>query len=242
MRRAIVTGAASGIGEATARMLVRRDVAVVGFDLHCDAEESEGREYPLLRVDVSDASSVDRGVGEAVSILGGLDTLICAAGVTARGTAEETTPEAWDRMLGANAKGPFLCARAAIPHLRGGEAPSIVNVGSQFGLIAAPGYVAYCASKAALIHLTRALAVDHGPEGIRVNAICPGPVDTPMSRAHIDASASPDIERINMTARTLSGRFADPDELAEAIVFLASPAASAVYGANLIADAGYSIH
>jgi NAD(P)-dependent dehydrogenase (short-subunit alcohol dehydrogenase family) len=242
MRRAIVTGAASGIGEATARMLSARGTRVVGFDISTMQGDPDARDYPLLQVDVSDPASVATGFKQALATLGGLDVLVCAAGITARGNAEDTTPEAWDRMMGINVKGPYLCAREALPHLRQGHLPAIVNVGSQFGIIAAEGYVAYCASKAALIHLTRAMAVDHGPEGIRVNAVCPGPVDTPMSRAHIAASASPEEERTSMTWRTLSGRFAQPDELAEVITFLSSEQASSIYGANIVADAGYSVH
>lgn len=242
MRRAIVTGAASGIGEATARMLSSHGGRVMGFDISTRQGDPAHRDYQILQVDVSDPASVHEGFQRAIALLGGLDVLVCAAGITARGSAEDTTPEAWDRMLGINVKGPYLCARAALPHLRQGNSPAIVNVGSQFGLIAAEGYVAYCASKAALVHMTRAMAVDHGPEGIRVNVVCPGPVDTPMSRAHIAASGSPEDERTNMTARTLSGRFAQPDELAEVITFLSSDKASAIYGASIVADAGYSIY
>lgn len=240
-RRAIVTGAASGIGEATAVLLGERGCSVVGFD-RAAAGTIRGTAMPLLQVDVSDADQVATGVDQAVSLLGGLDVLVCAAGVTERGSVEQTDPDLWDRVFGVNVRGPYLCARAALPHLRAGRIPAIVNVGSQFGVIAASGYVAYCASKAALVHLTRAMAVDHAPEGIRVNVVCPGPVDTPMARSHIGASADPEAELAAMIGRTLTGRFAQPRELAQVIAFLASDEADVFQGAVVMADAGYSVH
>jgi 2-keto-3-deoxy-L-fuconate dehydrogenase len=240
-RRVIVTGAGSGIGEATVALLSERGVSVVGFDLAGD-DTVRGTSAPLLRADVADPAQVVAGVDRALELLGGLDALVCAAGVTERGNVDETDPVLWDHVFGVNVRAPYLCARATLPHLRAGRSPAIVNVGSQFGVIAASGYVAYCASKAALVHLTRAMAVDHAPEGIRVNVVCPGPVDTPMAQRHIGASADPAAELASMTGRTLTGRFAEPRELAQVIAFLVSDEASVLHGATIMADAGYSIH
>lgn len=243
--RAIVTGAGSGIGQATAQLLEERGYAVVGFDLNAPADGSgtvEDTAASLLGVDVADEVAVAAGVARAVELLGGLDTLVNAAGITERGDVVETEPALWDSVFGVNVRGPYLLARACLPHLRVNGGGTIINVGSQFGLIAAPGYVAYCASKAAVLHLTRALAVDHASEGIRVNAVCPGPVDTPMSRRHVDAAADPAAERERFIERTLNQRFATPHELAQVIAFLASDEAEVLHGATIAADAGYSIH
>jgi meso-butanediol dehydrogenase/(S,S)-butanediol dehydrogenase/diacetyl reductase len=239
-RRAIVTGAASGIGMAVADLMRREGAQVIGFDRVAIPEWQHGES--LLAVDVTDPSAVEAGVEEAVAVMGGLDVLVAAAGMSRRGTAEETPPDVWDEVFALNAKAPYLCARAAVKHLRSGDAAAIVNVGSQFGLIASKGYVAYCASKAALIHLTRAMAVDHGPEGIRVNAVCPGPTETPMLDANIKEFADPAGAFDAMVGRTLHGRLSQPGEIAEIIAFLASERASSVHGAIVVADAGYSIH
>jgi 2-keto-3-deoxy-L-fuconate dehydrogenase len=236
-RRALVTGGASGIGLATRRLLADRGWSVIGLD-----RSSRLGDDDLVIADVSDPEAVEWAVAEAIGRLGGLDSLICVAGISEHGSVEETEPEDWDRIMGVNAKGPYLCVRAAIDHLRQGQEATIVTVSSQFGLMAAAGYVGYCASKAALVNLTRAMAVDYGPEGIRVNGVCPGPVDTPMAERHIAATADPEQAREDFTARTVSGRYAQPEELAAVIAFLAGGESSALFGSIVIADGGFSIH
>ena len=237
-RRAVVTAGAGGIGLATRRVLESRGWNVVGIDV----ATSEDADERVLTADVADEAAVTHAIETAAERLSGLDALICVAGITTIGTAEETAPADWHRMMGVNLTGPYFCVRAALPHLRRGNSPAIVTVGSQFGLIAERRYVAYCASKAGLIHFTRALAVDHGREGIRVNCVCPGPVMTAGNRAYFRSVPDPEGELRRYTARTLSDRFAEPEETARVIAFLADPESSALSGSIVVADAGYSIH
>ncbi len=134
-------------------------------------------------------------VDEAAAALGGLDVVVAAAGIAARGTVADTDPADWDRVLAVNLRGVYLTGRAAIPHLRAAGGGAIVNIASQLGLVAAAGAAAYCASKGAVISLTRAMAIDHGPEGIRVNCVCPGPTDTPLLEPYFGGADDPAAER-----------------------------------------------
>ncbi|HET6507977.1 MAG TPA: SDR family oxidoreductase [Baekduia sp.] len=238
-RRIVVTGAGSGIGLATCELHRARQDHVVGLDVQA-TRAADG--FPIVDVDLRDPEAVERAIATAATMLGGIDVLVCCAGVSRRGSVETTEAAEWDDVFAVNVRAAYLCARAALPHLRQGRDAAIVNVASQFGLVATGGYVAYCASKAALIHLTRAMAVDHGPEGIRVNAVCPGPTETPMLLGDLDAGAGQAGEVQRVIDRTLSGRPSRPDEIAEAIAFLGSGHASSAHGAVLAVDAGYSIH
>ena len=224
---------------ATCQLLEGRLWDVIALDLAPRADVDDDRS---VIADVGDESAVIQAITTAAERLSGLDALICVAGIDTVGTVEETSPADWNRVMNVNVTGAYLCARAALPHLRLGDAPAIVTVASQFGLIAKDRFVAYCASKAALIHLTRAMAVDHGKEGIRINCVCPGPVDTPLNRAYFDSTENPGAELRKYSDRMLSNRFAEPEETARVIAFLASEEASALYGSNVVADAGYSIH
>jgi len=166
MRRAIVTGGASGIGAATVARLRRDGLQVAALDIDGSRLSSVDADIRVI-ADVTSEPEVQRGVEEAASALGGLDVVVAAAGVAGRGTVADTPFEEWERVFAVNARGVYLTARAAVPHLREAGGGAIVVVASQLGLVAAAGAAAYCASKGAALMLTRAMAVDHGPEGIR---------------------------------------------------------------------------
>jgi NAD(P)-dependent dehydrogenase (short-subunit alcohol dehydrogenase family) len=235
-RRVVVTGGASGIGAATVRRVAAAGAAVAVLDRAAKPVESDLPAL-LIQTDVADAGAVDAAVAAAAEQLGGIDALITAAGITSRGTIEDTTPEAWDTVFAVNVRGTYLCARAAMPHLRAGRDPAIVTVASQLALVANANNAAYCASKGAVLQLTRAMAIDALPLGVRVNCVCPGATCTPLTAAHYsDAADRGDQER------QLLGRLIEPDEIAVAIAYLASAEARATVGAILVVDGGYTIH
>ena len=238
--RVLVTGGASGIGAACVRRfqvdgstvaVLDRDVAMLERSM-ADAK---------LECDVTDAPALAAAVDRAVALLGGLDVVVAAAGIAARGTVAETQPDDWDRVLAVNLRGVYLTGRAAIPHLRTAGGGAIVNLASQLGLVAAAGAAAYCASKGGVIQLTRAMAVDHGHEGIRVNCVCPGPTDTPLLEPYFGGAADPAAERRAYEAMQLHSRLVTPEEVADAVAYLAAPTASSTMGAALVVDGGYIV-
>jgi NAD(P)-dependent dehydrogenase (short-subunit alcohol dehydrogenase family) len=237
--RALVTGAASGIGAATVARFRADGGRVAGLDRDAgrlDQIELEAR----VVCDVAVWEDVQRGVDQAVASLGGIDVVVSCAGIAARGTVTDTSPEVWDRVFAVNVRGVYLTAKAAIPHLRrtGG---AIVNVASQLGIVAAANSAAYCASKGAVIQLTRAMAIDHGGDGVRVNCVCPGPTDTPLLRSWFEAADDPIAERARYETAQVHGRVVTPEEIADAIAYLASAAAASTLGAALVIDGGYTI-
>lgn len=238
--RVVVTGAASGIGAATVARLRAGGAEVAALD----RDEGRLREIEAeasVVADVTDEAAVLGAIDRAASSLGGLDALVAAAGVAGRGTVADIAVEEWDRVFSVNARGVFLSARAALPHLRSTGGGSIVVVASQLGLVAVSNSVAYCASKGAVINLVRAMAIDHASEGIRVNAVCPGPTDTPMLEPFFAASDDPASERRLFELAQLHGRLVLPEEVAGAIAYLVSPAAASTIGACLVVDGGYVI-
>ena len=243
--RALVTGAASGIGRATAILLAGRGAAVACLDVNADglAETAAAIGERALRIpcDVTDLAAVEAAVSQAGADLGGLDAVANVAGVgDFTGDVAEIAPEEWARVLAINLTGPFHVSRAAIPHLRAAGSGAIVNVSSQFGLVGCLASPAYCASKAGLIGLTRAMAIDHTEEGIRVNCVCPGPVDTPML-AWTDAT--PELtarERGRTQGRNLSGRSGRPEEIAATIAFLLSDDVGFMSGSVVAVDGAWT--
>jgi len=243
--RALVTGAASGIGRATAMLLAGRGAAVACLDVNADglAETAAaiGERALPIPCDVTDLAAVEAAVSQAAADLGGLDAVANVAGVgDFTGDVAEIAPEEWARVLAINLTGPFHVSRAAIPHLRAAGGGAIVNVSSQFGLVGCLASPAYCASKAGLIGLTRAMAIDHTEEGIRVNCVCPGPVDTPML-AWTDAT--PELtarERGRTQGRNLSGRSGRPDEIAATIAFLLSDDVGFMSGSVVAVDGAWT--
>ncbi len=230
-KQALVTGAGSGIGAAVARALHAEDASVTLADISDSAEELArelGGEARAIKLDVTDEEQV-RGA------MGGLDVLANIAGVGSTTNAPDTTLEVWERVFAVNARGTFLCCKHAIPGMieRGGGA--IVNMGSVSALVGLRNRAAYCAAKGAVVSLTRALAIDHVGDGIRVNAVCPGTVESPWVRRLVaDAGESIDALR----ARQPMGRLGTPEEIAEAILYLASDGAAFVTGSALVIDGG----
>lgn len=232
MRRALVTGAGSGIGAAVARALHAEGATVVLADAAADRVEALaaelGGDAEALVLDVRDESAVRAAVG-------GLDVLVNVAGIGSTTNAPDTPVEVWDDVLDVNARGTFLTCKHAIPPMAARGGGAIVNLASVAGLVGLRNRAAYCASKGAVIALTRALAVDHVGEGIRVNAVAPGTVDTRWVRRLVeDVGESLDALR----ARQPMGRLGTPEEVAEAVRYLASDAAGFITGSVLTIDGG----
>lgn len=240
MRRVLVTGGASGIGAACVARFQSDGCRLAVLDRDERALAASAAEFGTM-CDVSDADSLAAAVDEAVSALGGLDVVVAAAGIASRGTVADTEPAEWDRVLAVNLRGVYLTAHAAIPHLRASGGGAIVNIASQLGVVAAAGAAAYCASKGAVISLTRAMAIDHGPEGIRVNCVCPGPTDTPLLEPYFGGAADPAAERKAYEAMQLHSRLVTAEEIAGAVAYLADPGSSSTMGAALVVDGGYVI-
>jgi NAD(P)-dependent dehydrogenase (short-subunit alcohol dehydrogenase family) len=233
--KAIVTGGASGIGLATARTLAARGASVAVLDLAPD-----GVGEPLLgfRADVTDDTSVRTAVQQAAERLDGLDIVVNNAGVGAVGTIEDNTDDDWHRVLDVNVVGIVRVTRAALPHLRRSAHAAVVNTCSIGATAGLPQRALYCASKGAVLSLTLAMAADHVREGVRVNCVNPGTADTPWVSRLLDAADDPESERAALNARQPMGRLVTADEVAAAIVYLASPAAASVTGTSLAVDGG----
>jgi NAD(P)-dependent dehydrogenase (short-subunit alcohol dehydrogenase family) len=247
-RVAVVTGGATGIGYAAARRIAMGGGAVV-LCAHVDglvAEAERSLRAEGLRVtgavaDVTSAADMERLVATAVSAYGGVDVLVNSAGIQTYGTVADTGEETWDRTIAVNLKGMFLASRAAIPALRARGGGAIVNVASVQAYAAQAGVAAYAASKGGVLALTRAMAVDHAAERIRVNAVCPGSVDTPMLRWAADlfrGDQTADATVADWGRTHPLGRVAEAAEVAEVIAFLASERASFVSGADYKVDGG----
>ncbi|MFG2576728.1 SDR family NAD(P)-dependent oxidoreductase [Streptomyces sp. NPDC048481] len=232
---AVVTGGASGIGLATARALAAQGAAVAVLDL-----EAAGLPRPLLGLtaDVSDDASVRAAVEAAATGLGGIDILVNNAGIGAVGTVEDNPDEQWLRVLDVNVLGMVRTTRAALPHLRRSAHAAVVNTCSIAATAGLPQRALYSASKGAVLSLTLAMAADHVREGIRVNCVNPGTADTPWVGRLLDAADDPEAERAALAARQPMGRLVTADEVAAAIVYLASPAAASVTGTALAVDGG----
>jgi NAD(P)-dependent dehydrogenase (short-subunit alcohol dehydrogenase family) len=234
--RILVTGAASGIGLATCERLVADGDSVAGLDV------TSGGAATVV-ADVIDRVAVRDAVAEAAETLGGLDGIVNAAGIGGwTGDVVRTDPAEWERVLAVDLTGPFHVCAETIPHLRSAGGGAIVNVSSQFGLIGCAGSPAYVAAKAGLVGLTKALALDHADDGIRVNCVCPGPVDTPMYRASRDEDATGlgDRERARSEGRVPLGRIGRPEEIAATIAFLLRDDASYLTGAVVAVDGGWT--
>ncbi|MFI6274017.1 SDR family NAD(P)-dependent oxidoreductase [Streptomyces sp. NPDC050988] len=233
--KALVTGGASGIGRATAELLASRGAQVAVLDL-----DPSSVDKPLLgyQADVTDDESVRRAVAAAVADLGGLDVLINNAGIGAQGTVEDNDDEDWHRVLDVNVVGMVRTARAALPQLRKSSHAAIVNTCSIAATAGLPLRALYSASKGAVLSLTLAMAADHVREGIRVNCVNPGTVDTPWVGRLLDAATDPAAERAALEARQPTGRLVTASEVAGAVAYLASPLSGATTGTALAVDGG----
>lgn len=241
-RRIIVTGAASGIGAATARLLAREGAALALFDIQAEALKAVAQETggTAIAFDLLDEAAIVDGVARAAAALGGLDGLINCAGIAGNATLADLDSARWNRMLGINLTAPYLLCREVLPHLKASKTGTIVNIASGQALLPnAPGASAYAASKAGLVALTKALASELAPS-IRVNAIAPGVVLTPMTREVLAGYDNPDDAPF--VRQYALQRVAQPEEIAEAILFLSSPASSYVTGTVLAVDGGRTFH
>ncbi|MGD1878768.1 MAG: SDR family NAD(P)-dependent oxidoreductase [Kiloniellaceae bacterium] len=241
---AIVTGASSGIGRATAHAFAAAGYGVMaaGRDAARLAQATDGLAgVRHFTGDLSDAQVCRDIVSETEAVFGRLDVLVNNAGIIHRATAEETSDDQWRQTMAINLDAVFYLSRAAIPALRRQGGGSIVNIASDWGLRAGARAAAYCASKGAVVLLSKAMALDHAGEGIRINAICPGDVNTPMLTAEaLQRGIDPAIVIAETAADSPNGRVTEPEEVAAFALFLASDAAPAITGAALPIDGAAS--
>lgn len=240
---AIITGAGSGIGYATARAFAAEAARVILADITDAGQQAmaiadNGCEVSFIKVDVSNEKEVDSLFEMTVAKYGRVDILVNNAGVELAKKVTETGASEWDRLININLKGVFLCSRAAIIMMRETGGGVIVNVASELGLVGAPDIAAYCASKGGVVQLTRAMAIDHAIDGIRINCVCPGPVETPLLERIIASAPNPEKERRRNIEKTLMKRLGRPEEIANVILFLASPEASYMTGSVVVVDGG----
>jgi NAD(P)-dependent dehydrogenase (short-subunit alcohol dehydrogenase family) len=240
-RVVLITGGNRGIGLAAARLFAKEGAKVMLFARDQAKGKSEAETIPnagFIQGDVTKAEDCQRAVEETVRSFGGLDILVNCAGIIYRNrTVEQTLEDEWDATFDVNVKGTFLMCKYAMPALRERNG-CIVNMSSYVGLVGFRGAAAYAASKAAIINLTRSMALDHAREGVRVNAVCPGSVDTEMIHAAWEKFGDVDEARRLWAEKHPMGRIAQPDEVAQAILFLASDEASFITGTALAVDGG----
>jgi NAD(P)-dependent dehydrogenase (short-subunit alcohol dehydrogenase family) len=242
---ALVTGAASGIGRATALLFAQEGAAVAVVDLDeagaralAQTIRDEGGRAIALGCDVSRAADCQRAVGATVDAFGRLDVLFNNAGIIRRADVVGTTEEEWDRVMAVNVKSVFMMSKYAVPVMAARGGGAIVNTASGWGLVGGRNAVSYCASKAAVVNMTRAMALDHGPQHIRVNCVCPGDTDTGMLREEARQLNEDRAAFLADAADRPLGRVGRPEEIARAVLYLASNASSFVTGTALVVDGG----
>jgi meso-butanediol dehydrogenase/(S,S)-butanediol dehydrogenase/diacetyl reductase len=240
----VVTGGASGIGQAAVSLLHSRGARVVIGDVNEAAATALAAELGdgayAVRVDVADSASAQNLINTTVEIFGGIDVLCNNAGFGFRGTVVTTAEDDWDRVLAVNLRGVFLCSKYALPHLSASGDGRIVNTSSYTSMVGIADRAAYVASKGAITALTRAMALDHVGVDVRVNAVAPGTVDSPYFAAMVSAAADPEGLLAELNGRSPMGRMGRPEEIAEAIAFLASRRSSFATGLILTVDGGTS--
>ena len=243
---ALVTGAASGIGRGVAHRLAQAGASVALLDIDTAGGERAAREIgqstgaPTLFVscDVSSAQGCERAVRQAVERFGYIDVLVNNAGVIRRKNVVDLLEAEWDLVVDVSLKGAYLMSKHVIPCMRPDRGGSIVNMGSGWGLKGGPDAAAYCAAKGGIVNLTRAMAIDHGPAGIRVNCVCPGDTDTTLLRSEAVQLGADMDEFLREAAARPIGRVGTPDDIANAVLFFASPMSTWVTGATLVVDGG----
>ncbi len=242
----LITGATSGIGAASAQLIAGQGAKLLLLGRNAERAQQvqqaiteNGGVAETFIGDVSESAMADASVKHAVTKFGRLDALVNAAGTIYRGTALETSDEQWRASMAANVDGSFYMSRAAVRAMTGGG--SIVNVASTCGLVGSKNLTAYCVSKGAVVQLTRAMALDHAAENIRVNSVCPGAIDTPMLvSGHERSGASAEEVLARNVADIPQGRIPGPEEVAELIAFLCSDASKHITGTNIPIDGGYT--
>ena len=240
----LVTGATSGIGAATARVAAREGARVLATGRNTEAgqtlvDELAGSGHGFITADLSDRGQAMSLIGKVLQLADRIDVLVNNAGVVHHATVPETGDAEWDDTIAVNLNAVFYICRSAIPHMIEQGGGAIVNVASTWGLVGAEKSAAYCASKGAVIQLTRSMAMDHAGSNLRINAVAPGAVDTPMLAAEAAAfGMEPDEGRNLWASDSLTGRLASAEDIAEAIVFLASDRAAHIHGVTLPVDGG----
>lgn len=237
-KTAFVTGGTGGIGKAICTRFAAEGARVIAADLHAPDLPIPGVEFH--QYDVTSESDVITTFDELEQLWPQLDILVNAAGIEIEKTIEDTSLEEWNRIFAVNVTGMFLTSKHALPMLRKSTAASVINFGSYDGYIADPGLAAYCATKGAVHALTRAMACDHGPEGIRVNAICPGYINTPMLQSFFGESG--DIESLKQAVRDVHPMrtYGEPEDIANLVNWLASDEARYASGQLWVLDGGLS--
>ena len=244
-RVCVVTGAGAGIGRAVAIEMAREGATVVIAEI----DAAKGRETAAaicaaggtavaVATDVADPASVEALARFTIERFGAVHALVNNAAVQVNKTVEDTTPEEWARQMAVNVGGVFLCSKYFLPHLRATRG-AIVNMSSVNGYFVEPFCAGYCATKGAIIALTKAMAIDHGPAGVRVNCICPGYIDAGLAESYFQAQPDPARARAEAGGLHARGRIGRPEEVARAAIFLASEEASFVTGSALVVDGGF---
>lgn len=242
---ALITGGASGIGRATALLFARAGAAIAIADVNADAGrrvadaivQSGGRAF-FESADVTRAADCQQVVERAIREFGRIDILFNNAGIIRRATVLDLSEEDWDRVMAVNLKSIYLMSREVIPHMQKAGGGAIINTASGWGLTGGAKAAVYCASKGAVVLLTKAMAIDHGPQNIRVNCICPGDTDTGMLREEAQQLREENSRFLAESAKRPLGRVGTPEELAQAALYLASDASSFVTGTTLVVDGG----
>ena len=241
---AIITGGASGIGAATARLFAAEGAKVALVDQSEEglAGVAAGLDAITIQADVSSDAQARAGVAKVIEKWGRIDVLMTAAGMSAGGTVDAIDEAAWDRTFDVNVKGTFLWIHYAIPHMIAAKSGAIITIGSQLAQSSPGKNAAYVASKGAIASFTKTMAVDHARQGIRVNALMPGVIDTPMPARSLKRYADPDKMRAYWNERHPMGRIGQPEEVAKAALFLACDDSSFVTGHLLFVDGGWTAH
>src|SRR5271156_6563365 len=242
---ALITGGASGIGRATALLFAREGAAIALADLNADAGQrvadeiahSGGRAF-FESVDVTRAADCQRVVERPLREYAKIDILFNNVGIIRRATVLDLSEHDWDRVMAVNVKSIYLLSREAIPHMQKAGGGTIINTASGWGLAGGAKAAVYCASKGAVVLLTKAMAIDHGPQNIRVNCICPGDTDTGMLRDEAEQLGVENSQFLSEAAKRPLGRAGRPEEIAQAALYLASDASSFVTGTALVVDGG----
>ncbi len=242
---ALITGAASGIGRATAKLMARQGCTVVIADVNELAGKSllqkiehEGLRASYIKLNVTSQSSVQTAITKIIENYQKIDVLVNCAGFIRRANVVDLTEDEWDQSIAVNLKSIYLLAKAVVPYMRQQGKGNIVNVASGWGLVGGTNAVGYCAAKGGVVQISRAMAVDHGKDGIRVNCVCPGDTNTPMLVSEAKQLGLAHDALIQDGCHRPLGRVGEPDEIASTICFLASTASSFMTGSVLVVDGG----
>jgi NAD(P)-dependent dehydrogenase (short-subunit alcohol dehydrogenase family) len=242
---ALITGAGSGIGRSTALLFAREGARVAVCDINAENGRSTvesilagGGQAMLVQADVSKAVDCQSAISEVIATWGRIDVLFNNAGITRRANVLDTTEAEWDMVMNVNVKSIFLMCKYAIPYMQSQGGGSIINTGSGWGIVGGKDALSYCASKGAVVNMTKAMAIDHGPQNIRVNSVCPGDTDTPMLRSEARELGLEEMALVEAGKSRPLQKVGTPLEIAQAVLFLASDRASFVTGTALVVDGG----